>query len=171
VDFVEKIQSGEKRKPGSLAKVFSTSEFNNVKARLMAMHNRRKPAHSDPNKPRLRRGPGGNTGTIDDGSGDDKKAPADQDERPTLKAPSVTTTFAPVRLRARAGHTRQAPETAHVTVEQVTHPFIDALVQQEPLQTCDRPRSLHSWRTCTASSRLTVGNPSRKTSNESPHSR
>src|SRR5438105_10494189 len=71
VDFFEKIQSQEKRRPGTMAKVFSThpptddrikaaqkniqeilkakpeylvntSEFNDVKTRVLAMHNRRK---------------------------------------------------------------------------------------------------------------------------------
>src|SRR3984885_3488554 len=87
VDFFEKIQTMEKRKPGTMAKVFSThpptddriaaaqkniqqilkakpeyvlntSEFNDVKARLLAMHNHRKIDDKDLNKPKLRRGPG-----------------------------------------------------------------------------------------------------------------
>src|SRR5579872_1131954 len=92
VDFFEKIQTLEKRKPGTVSKFFSThpptddrvkdsqmriekylkakpeyvlntSEFNDVKARLLAMHNRRKIDNKDdPNKPRLRRGPGSTTG-------------------------------------------------------------------------------------------------------------
>ena len=70
VDFFEKVQSQEKRKPGTMSKLFSshpptddrikrsqeiiqkylkakpeyvvsTSEFNDVKARTMAMHGRR----------------------------------------------------------------------------------------------------------------------------------
>jgi predicted Zn-dependent protease len=115
VDFFEKIQSDEKRKPGTMAKVFSThpptddrikksqaniqellkskpeyvvttSEFNDVKSRLLAMHNRRKVDDKDANKPRLRRGTGGNTGPIDEGGSDDKdKKKTDEDERPTLK--------------------------------------------------------------------------------------
>jgi beta-barrel assembly-enhancing protease len=110
VDFFEKIQSLEKKKPGTLNKVFSThpmtddriknaqkniqeilkakpeyvvttSEFNDVKSRLMAMHNRRKVDEKDVNRPRLRKTPG--AGTID---GDDKKTKgSDEDERPTLK--------------------------------------------------------------------------------------
>src|ERR1051325_8282827 len=82
VDFFEKIQSLEKKKPGSVSKVFSThpmsddrikaaqneigkilkskpeyivntSEFNDVKSRLMAMHNRRKvDPKEDSNRPR-----------------------------------------------------------------------------------------------------------------------
>jgi beta-barrel assembly-enhancing protease len=112
VDFFEKLQSDEKRKPGTMAKVFSThpltddriknsqknieeilkakpeyvvttSEFNDVKSRLNAMLNRRKVDDKDANKPRLRRGPGGN-GPVD-ADEDGKKPKADEDERPTLK--------------------------------------------------------------------------------------
>jgi len=110
VDFFEKIQTLEKRKPGTMSKVFSThpptddriataqkniatilkakpeyvvntSEFNDVKNRLAMLHNRRLDRKDDPNRPTLRRSPG--SGPID--TDDDKKAPADQDERPTLK--------------------------------------------------------------------------------------
>ena len=111
VDFFEKIQTLEKRKPGTVAKVFSThpmtddrikasqneiqqilvakpeyvvntSEFNDVKARLYSLHNRRKEkGKDDPNRPTLRRSPGSGTGPVDDND----KQPADQDERPTLK--------------------------------------------------------------------------------------
>jgi predicted Zn-dependent protease len=113
VDFFEKIQSDEKKKPGTMAKVFSshpptddriktaqkniqellvakpeyvvtTSEFNNVKTRLAAMHNRRRIDDKDVNKPRLRKGPNG-TIPADGTSGDDKKSTGDEDERPTLK--------------------------------------------------------------------------------------
>jgi len=112
VDFFEKIETLEKRKPGTMAKVFSThpmtddriksaqkniqeiltskqeyvvttSEFNDVKARLLAMHNKRKIDTDDPNKPRLRRTPGGN-GPVDVDE-DGKKPKSDEDERPTLK--------------------------------------------------------------------------------------
>jgi predicted Zn-dependent protease len=111
VDFFEKVETLEKRKPGTMAKVFSThpmtqdritaaqkniqqilaakpeyvittSEFNDVKARLFAMHNRRKLEAPDPNKPTLRRSPG--DGPID-ADEDGKKPKADEDERPTLK--------------------------------------------------------------------------------------
>jgi predicted Zn-dependent protease len=112
VDFFEKIQTLEKKKPGTMSKVFSThpmtddrikaaqtniarylkakpeyvvntSEFNDVKDRLAMLHNRRRIDKKDnADRPTLRRNPG--SGPIDDGS-DDKKAPADQDERPTLK--------------------------------------------------------------------------------------
>src|SRR5713226_1941223 len=113
VDFFEKIESLEKRKPGTMAKVFSThpmtddrirvaqkniqnyliakpeyvvntSEFNDVKNRLLAMHNRRKVDDKDPNKPQLRRAPGSTTGPID-ADEDGKKPKSDEDERPTLK--------------------------------------------------------------------------------------
>jgi len=112
IDFFEKLQSKEKRKPGTLAKVFSshpptddrvttaqkniqellkekpeyvvtTSEFQDVKARLSAMHNRRKLDPQDPNRPRLRRKPGDGTSTVEDEDG--KKTKTDEDERPTLK--------------------------------------------------------------------------------------
>jgi predicted Zn-dependent protease len=105
VDFFEKIETLEKRKPGTIAKVFSdhpptgdritaiqkdiqtmlkerpeyietTSEFNNVKLRLMAMHNRRKLEPTDSNKPTLRRAPS---------AGTDGNSKSDDDERPTLK--------------------------------------------------------------------------------------
>jgi beta-barrel assembly-enhancing protease len=117
VDFFEKIQSDEKKKPGTMAKIFSshpptddriktaqkniqemlesrpeyvvtTSEFNDVKGRLLAMHNRRKvdPKDTNPNRPQLKKAPGGSTAPIDDGSGDAKPTNTDdQDERPTLK--------------------------------------------------------------------------------------
>ncbi|MDP8980760.1 MAG: M48 family metallopeptidase [Acidobacteriota bacterium] len=113
VDFFEKIESLEKRKPGTMAKVFSThpmtddrirvaqkniqemlvakpeyvvttSEFNDVKARLYAMHNRRKIDDKDLNRPKLRRTPGSGTGPVD-ADEDGKKPKSDEDERPTLK--------------------------------------------------------------------------------------
>jgi len=113
VDFFEKIQSLEKKKPGTMAKVFSThpmtddrikasqeeiqkilvakpeyvvntSEFNDVKTRLSMMHNRRKVDTQDPNRPRLRRAPGSGTGPVD-ANDDGTQAKPDQDERPTLK--------------------------------------------------------------------------------------
>jgi beta-barrel assembly-enhancing protease len=114
VDFFEKIQSLEKKKPGTISKVFSshpmtddrikasqeeiqkvltakpeyvvnTSEFNDVKNRLAMMHNRRKIDNKeDASRPRLRRAPGSTTGPVD-ADEDGKKPKADQDERPTLK--------------------------------------------------------------------------------------
>jgi len=116
VDFFEKIETLEKRKPGTVAKVFSThpptdsriqaaqkniqeylkakpeyvlttSEFNDVKGRLLAMHNKRKVDNpADPTRPTLRRAPGSNGGTIgsDDG-GTGGTTSTDDDDRPTLK--------------------------------------------------------------------------------------
>jgi len=113
VDFFEKIESLEKRKPGSVAKVFSThpmtddrikksqgeiqtiltpkpeyvvntSEFNDVRGRLNMLHSHRKVTQDDPNRPKLRRAPGSGTGPVDDNQ-DGTKPKTDQDERPTLK--------------------------------------------------------------------------------------
>ena len=58
----------------------TTSEFNDVKARLMAMHNKRKIDNPDPNRPTLRKAPGASSG----GDGGDKGNGSDED-RPTLK--------------------------------------------------------------------------------------
>ena len=64
--------------------VVTTSEFNDVKGRLLAMHNKRKIDDKDANKPQLRRAPGSTTGPVDvDENG--KKPKSDEDERPTLK--------------------------------------------------------------------------------------
>jgi beta-barrel assembly-enhancing protease len=116
VDFFEKIETLEKRKPGTVAKVFSThpptdsriqaaqkniqeylkakpeyvlttSEFNDVKGRLLAMHNKRKVDNpADPTRPTLRRAPGSNGGTVgsDDG-GNGGTTSTDDEDRPTLK--------------------------------------------------------------------------------------
>jgi predicted Zn-dependent protease len=114
VDFFEKIQSLEKKKPGTLGKFFSshpptdtriksaqteiqkilvakpeyvvnTSEFNDVKNRLSMLHNRRKvDTDKDNGRPRLRRAPGSTTGPVDEDE-DGKKPKTDSDERPTLK--------------------------------------------------------------------------------------
>ena len=112
VDFFEKIQSLEKKKPGTMAKVFSThpptddrivaaqkniqsmlkerpeyvvttSEFNDVKGRLAMLHNRKKIDNKDPNRPQLRRAPGSGT-TPTDGSNGGSTSGSD-DDRPTLK--------------------------------------------------------------------------------------
>ncbi|HET9789953.1 MAG TPA: M48 family metallopeptidase [Candidatus Angelobacter sp.] len=106
VNFFEKIQAQEKKKPGSLAKAFAThpqtpdriqktqeeiatilpskdqyiettSEFNDVKSRLASIENRRKVDDSNPNKPTLRR----TASSSKDNNGNDKK----DDDRPTLK--------------------------------------------------------------------------------------
>jgi beta-barrel assembly-enhancing protease len=116
VDFFEKIETLEKRKPGTMAKVFSThpptgdrivaaqneiakilkekpeyvvttSEFNDVKARLAMLENRRKltdATSNDPNKPTLRKNPN-STGPIDDDSGSSTKSKGDDEDRPQLK--------------------------------------------------------------------------------------
>jgi predicted Zn-dependent protease len=116
VDFFEKIETLEKRKPGTVAKVFSThpptdariqaaqkniqdylkakpeyvlttSEFNDVRTRLMAMHNKRKvDGPADPTKPTLRRAPGSSGGTVGaDDSGNGGTTNSDDDDHPTLK--------------------------------------------------------------------------------------
>ena len=106
ISFFEKVQAQEKKKPGTLAKAFAThpqtpdrisrsqeeisqilparaeytvttSEFDQVKARLAALENRRKIVdEKDSGKPSLRR-----TSSTDKTSKDDKK----DDDRPTLK--------------------------------------------------------------------------------------
>jgi len=106
VSFFEKIQAMEKKKPGTLAKAFdthpqnqdrieksqeeirkilpakaeyvvTTSEFDEVKARLGAIENKHKLLdQKDSNKPSLRR-----TSNPSDTSGDSKS----DDDRPTLK--------------------------------------------------------------------------------------
>lgn len=99
IDLFERMLSLEKRKPGIIAKVFNThpmtsdritktqqniaemlpnrpefvvttSEFNEMRARLMARHVRRK--QDDPSRPRLRNAPAG----VLEG---------EPDERPTIK--------------------------------------------------------------------------------------
>jgi len=110
VDFFEKLQSDEKRKPGTMAKVFAshpptddrikdsqkniddilkakpeyvvtTSEFNDVKTRLASLLNRRKVDDKDLNKPRLRKQGSGRV----DSDGNEKPQAEDEEERPTLK--------------------------------------------------------------------------------------
>jgi len=108
ISFFEKVQAQEKKKPGSMAKVFSshpqtpdridhsqkeiatilppreqyivsTSEFDDVKTRLAAIENRRKITdEKDSGKPSLRRS------TADSSKTGDKKD-KDEDDRPTLK--------------------------------------------------------------------------------------
>jgi len=107
ISFFEKIQAKEKKKPGTLAKAFashpqtpdrieksqqeiatilparaqyivSTSEFDDVKARLAMIENRHKVIDDkEGNKPTLRRASGGDKSGGSSGSGDD--------DRPTLK--------------------------------------------------------------------------------------
>jgi predicted Zn-dependent protease len=114
VDFFEKIESLEKKKPGTIAKVFSThpmtddrikaaqdeiqqdlkakpeyvvntSEFNDVKARLATLHNRRKVQPADSDRPQLRRAPGSGGGPISQDGDNTQQPKSDSDERPTLK--------------------------------------------------------------------------------------
>ena len=114
VDFFEKIESLEKKKPGTVAKVFSThpmtddriktaqdeiqrdltpkseyvvntSEFIDVKARIAMLHGRRKLDNkSDPSRPTLRRAPGSGNGPVD-ANDDGTKPKTDEEDRPTLK--------------------------------------------------------------------------------------
>jgi predicted Zn-dependent protease len=114
VDFFEKIQTLEKRKPGTIAKAFSThpptddrivktqkeiselkarpeyvvttSEFNDVKNRLKMLENQRRPdkTSDDPNKPTLRRNPN-STAPIEDETDPSKKDTGDESDRPKLK--------------------------------------------------------------------------------------
>ncbi len=116
VDFFEKIETLEKRKPGTVSKLFAshpptddrmvkaqkeiaavlkakpeyvvtTSEFNDVKARLAMLENQRRPdkaTSDDPNKPTLRRNPNSNT-PIEDETDPSKKTPSDEQDRPKLK--------------------------------------------------------------------------------------
>jgi predicted Zn-dependent protease len=116
VDFFEKIQSLEKRKPGTMSKLFSThpptddriknaqkniqeilkakpeyvldtSEFEDVKTRTMAMHNRRQITNpKDAGRPSLRRNPNGQI----DSNGNEKAPTSDSDDRPTLKRRDTT---------------------------------------------------------------------------------
>jgi predicted Zn-dependent protease len=114
VDFFEKIETLEKKKPGTVAKVFSThpmtddritaaqkeiqqdlpprseyvvstSEFNDVKARIVMLHGRRKiDTNSDPSRPTLRRAPGSGNGPVE-ANDDGTKPKTDEEDRPTLK--------------------------------------------------------------------------------------
>jgi len=107
VSFFEKLQAMEKKKPGTISKAFdthpqtadrieksqeeirkilpskpqyvvTTSEFDEVKARLASIENRHKVLdQKDANKPSLRR----TSTTGDSGAGDSKS----DDDRPTLK--------------------------------------------------------------------------------------
>jgi predicted Zn-dependent protease len=114
VDFFEKIQTLEKRKPGTMSKLFAThpptddrigksqkeitdlkakpeyvvttSEFNDVKTRLAMLENQRRPdkTSDDPNKPTLRRNPNSNA-PIEDETDPSKKNKGDDSDRPKLK--------------------------------------------------------------------------------------
>lgn len=111
IDFFEKMKADEKRKPGTMSKLFSshpphgaritkvqklidellpnkpeyvvsTSEFLDVKERLTAI-SRHVKTKEDPDRPRLRRTSSGGTIPTDDSSG--SPSDDDDDERPTLK--------------------------------------------------------------------------------------
>lgn len=114
VDFFEKVETLEKRKPGTMSKLFSThpptddrikksqaeiatfkpkpeyvvttSEFDQVKSRLAMLENQRRPDKTadDPNKPTLRRNPNSNT-PIEDETDPSKKDNGDDADRPKLK--------------------------------------------------------------------------------------
>ncbi len=114
VDFFEKIQTLEKRKPGTMSKLFAThpptddritksqkeiadlkprpeyvvttSEFNDVKLRLAMLENQRRPDKTadDPNKPTLRRNPNSTT-PIEDETDPSKNSTGDENDRPKLK--------------------------------------------------------------------------------------
>ena len=109
VDLFERMTSLEKRRPGTINKVFSThppnaarlektqkeidtilpprpeyvvntSENVEMRERLFSLQNQRKSREADPSRPRLRNAPG--TGTI---PAPDEREKQDQDDRPTLK--------------------------------------------------------------------------------------
>jgi beta-barrel assembly-enhancing protease len=106
IDIFERIQSLEKTKPGAVEKIFAThpmtedriamtqknineilppkpeyivntSEFNEMRGRVIAMHRAQK-RDSDPNKPTLKRAPG--SGKVEAG-----ETGQDSDNRPTLQ--------------------------------------------------------------------------------------
>ncbi len=108
IDIFERIESLEKSKPGMVAKVFAThpmtedrikkaqqnineilpakleyvvntSEFNEMRGRLIAMHRARKRESADQNKPTLKQVPG--SGKVDGPDSSEK----DSDDRPTLQ--------------------------------------------------------------------------------------
>lgn len=108
VEFFEELQALEKKKKGTIAKVFSshpmnedriefsqeviqedldpqpqyvvtTSEYEDVKQRLASLQSRRRVGELEDNRPTLRRRPGGRV------NADGSPVPDDEDERPTLK--------------------------------------------------------------------------------------
>ena len=111
VDFFEKIQSLEKKKPGTMAKVFSThpmtedrittaqkniqeylkerpeyvvttSEFNDVKTRLMAMHNKRKVDTTGSESSHAAQGPRGQHRRRQRRQGRQRRRPSDPEAPP-----------------------------------------------------------------------------------------
>jgi predicted Zn-dependent protease len=114
VDFFEKLEKLEKKKPGTLGKAFAThpmtedrvaaaqneirnvlpprdeyivntSEFLNVKARLQSMHARRKLENQGGNHPVLRRAENGGTIPVENQGGKSGASKDEDDDRPTLK--------------------------------------------------------------------------------------
>ncbi len=114
VDFFEKIQALEKKKPGTMSKIFgthpltddrikdaqkniqellkarpeyvvTTSVFNDVMARLVAMISHGKVDSKDANRPTLRRAPGGSTAPGEGAGKDSKPGTSREADRPTLK--------------------------------------------------------------------------------------
>jgi predicted Zn-dependent protease len=115
IDFFEKLKADEKRKPGTLAKLFAshppngsrikktqqhidellpnrpqyvvnTSEFLQVQARLKQLTFRSTGGEEDPNRPRLRRTPGDSTDPVETSEGGTTdQQQPEEDERPTLK--------------------------------------------------------------------------------------
>ena len=111
ISFFEKLQSKEKKKPGTLAKIFSShpingdrivevqslvakfpergeyqissSEFNDVKARLMSATASRRSTTDEARRPTLKRRPSTTTSDSDTDTSQSSEAPAS--ERPTLK--------------------------------------------------------------------------------------
>jgi predicted Zn-dependent protease len=114
IDFFEKLKADEKRKPGTLSKLFAshpphgsriqktqknieellpnrpeyvvnTSEFLTVQERLRMVSRRTgEGGEEDPNRPTLRRTPSSTTDPIE-GGGPTEKEPEEEDDRPTLK--------------------------------------------------------------------------------------
>lgn len=111
VDFFERLEALEKRKPGTISKAFrshpptadrieeaqknisellrerpeyviTTSEFDEIRERIIALSNRRRLGpNDDPNRPRLKRAPGAGAESADKSG----SAGEDPEERPTLK--------------------------------------------------------------------------------------
>ncbi len=114
IDFFEKLKADEKRKPGTLSKLFashpphgsrikksqknidtilpnrseyvvSTSEFQEVQSRLKRLTFRSANGEEDPNRPRLRRKPGDSTDPVEEGEPGTAPTEEEEDGRPTLK--------------------------------------------------------------------------------------
>ena len=115
VTFFEKIQSKEKRKPGTISKLFAshpqmpdriaasqkeiarvlpardeyivtTSEFDEVKSRLESIHNRRRlDDRKNSDRPTLRKSTTASADPVEDKNKSAKGDDKDKDDRPTLK--------------------------------------------------------------------------------------